>query len=262
MTRDWTEREIAAFVDGALDDPADAERIARAIETDAEARALSDRIAASNSLLREAFGTPMEQEVPPSIAAVLTNDARRVGRLPRRRPVPGFAPTALAASVALLIGLGLGATLAPQVLNPAKTVIGLGVGGPDDALAQALETLPSGASSPTGVRPMLTFRDATGRPCREFEVVGALPSDLEFGLACRIGDGTWEVPILVAAPANPLDPGGFEPASGAVGDALSAMLDALGAGPALTPDAEAALLASRWNGSPSKKTHPARREGE
>ena len=93
---------------------------------------------------------------------------------------------------------------------------------------------------------MLSFRDGAGRPCREFEVIGSLPEELEFGIACRNASGPWHVEIVVAAPQTEPGPQGFAPASGPAADALDAKLDALGAGPALSPEDEASLLRQGW----------------
>ena len=52
--------------------------------------------------------------------------------------------------------------------------------------------------------------------------------------------------IVVSAPIAEPMPGGYRPASGAAGSALAAMLDALGAGAAMEPAEEAALLKNGW----------------
>jgi hypothetical protein len=93
---------------------------------------------------------------------------------------------------------------------------------------------------------MLSFLDAEGRPCREFEVIGELPPQLEFGIACRTPGGAWDVAILVKAPVTEQGADGFAPASGPAADALGAMLDALGAGPAMAPEEERSLLGEGW----------------
>ena len=157
---------------------------------------------------------------------------------------------ALAASLALVVGLGAGGLLwAPENAVNIAAVGDAPFGGP---LQQALETLPSGTASADGVRPMLTFRDEAGHPCREFEIAGDRPGELEFGIACRrSSDGVWHVPIVVAAqPTDTTPESGFAPASGPAGDALEATLDALGAGPAITPEEEARLLELGWREAP------------
>ena len=103
----------------------------------------------------------------------------------------------------------------------------------------------SGTASPAEITPMLTFRDGNARVCREFETPGR-GGELEIGIACRSAAGAWGVEIVVTAPAPMPGAQGYVPASGPGADALDAMLGALGAGPPLDPQAEAALLARRW----------------
>lgn len=93
---------------------------------------------------------------------------------------------------------------------------------------------------------MLTFKDAQGRYCREFEVNGDLPSELEFGIACRTEEEAWHVEIIVTAPQAKRGEDGFVPASGPGADALEAMLDALGAGLPLSPNNELQAIQGGW----------------
>lgn len=249
MTRNWTETEIAAWVDGALENPAEAVRISAIVETDAKAARLAERIRASNQLLGEAFDAPMREPVPSAIATALAAAPERVAVLGgrpgplRRWPLAG---AAMAATIAFSVGLGTGLmTGGPPDVG---LVAGVGAHASDAPLARALETLPSGTVSEAGIRPMLTFRDADNLPCREFETTGA--TGLALGIACRREAGRWTVEILVAVPETDDGSGDYVPASGPSGDALAAVLDALGAGPSLSPDAEAALIAEDWSSAP------------
>jgi hypothetical protein len=240
MTRDWTEEQIAAHVDGALDGPEDA-AIRRAIETDPEARATADRLRALNRLLAEAFPLPAG-EIPNRIAAALAVEPDRVVPLARRRR-PVWLPVSAAASVALAAGLGLGVMLAgSDGAGPPESAT-LADAGP--ALEEALEKLASGTLSEAGVRPLATFREASGRPCREFETGGDMPATS--GIACRVPGGSWEVLAIVSLPgAGPETSDDYLPASGAQDLLLDGTLDSLGAGAPLPPGEEAALIRSGW----------------
>lgn len=254
MSTEWTEAEIAAWVDGQLDG-SEAERIARLVSVDHEAAAYAEAVRNTNQALKAAFEDPMTEPVPAPIRIAI--ESHPVGRarpfgagrpgLVRRK---GWRPAAVAASIALVIGLatGLGGGVllrAPE--HSERIVAATGMTRSGGPLHTALETLPSGSVSDNGVRPMLTFRDAEGRPCREFELVDAQPQELHLGIACRTADGAWHIDILVAAPpAGDMPATGFAPAAGAAGDALGAMLDALGAGPPLTPQEEDRLLEEGW----------------
>lgn len=244
MTRPWTEEEIAAFVDGALD-AGRAEEMARIIATDPEAAALAREIEDTNRLVRDAYADVMEAPVPDHLKAVVMETRQTVVPFrPKAAPRAfGWSQLAAAASVAIAVGLAAGIYLG----QPGGTlVVAPGDAGPDTPLFAALEHLPSGTRSAKNIVPMLSFRDRGGRYCREFEVIGALPEELEFGIACRIEPARWHVEIVVAAPIIEPGPEGFAPASGPAGDALDAMLDALGGTRPFLPEEEATLLDEGW----------------
>ncbi len=246
MTANWTEEEIAAWVDGAAD-AAEAERVERILADDPAARAYAETLQKANRALKSAFEAPMDEPVPAAIKAAILGEPGKVAQFPRRRSVSTWIPAAIAASLALVVGLGAGGLLETE---PAPGMIAvLGDAPTDGPLHAALETLPSGTESEDGVLPMLTFRDAEGRFCREFEVVGELPQEIEFGIACRTPADAWHVEIVVAAPVPEAGSGpDFRPAEGApASDALEAMLDALGFELPLLPDEEATLLEGGWN---------------
>ena len=241
MTRDWTEEQIAAHVDGALDSREDA-AVRSAIETDPEARATADRLRALNRLLGEAFPLP-GQDIPNAIAAALAVERVKVVPLERPRRA-AWLPMSAAASVAMAVGVGLGAMLAgSDGAGPPESAT-LADAGP--VLEQALEKLASGTLSDTGIRPLATFRETSGRPCREFETGGDMPPSS--GIACRVPGGSWEVLAIVPLPeAGPETSGEYLPASGARDLLLDGTLDALGAGAPLPPAEEAALIRSGWH---------------
>ncbi len=235
---------IARLVDGSLEGDPREQEIRDLVANNPEAMAYAEQIERSNRLIRAAFEAPMREPMPAGIRATLFALPGKVAMLRRPRV---WVPTAIAASLVLAIGIGGGISLLP---TPETQIVVLGDVAPDGPLHLALETLPSGSLSDAGVQPMLTFLDADGRACREFEVIGELPEELELGIACRQPAGGWHVEVVVTAPiadATPLGDG-FAPASGGPADkTLEAMLDALGAGPTLSPDEEAALLQNGWN---------------
>ena len=264
MTATWTEAEIAAFVDGELSS-ADADRIARVLVSDVDARVVADRIRATNDALKAAFAAPMDEQIPDAIfRTVAEQDRGGAGpsnrsatvtplRRHRDRSRSGgnrrWMPMALAACIALVVGFGTGGVLLPETAGPLTS----GDAPSGGALHAALETLPSGTVSSDGIQPMMTFADADGRLCREFEATGVLPGELGFGIACRTAADIWHVEILVTAPmVSPSHDLGTSDrptilASGPGPDALDAMLDALGAGPRMTVAEEAQLIAEGWH---------------
>lgn len=244
MPPEWTPDEIAALVDGALTGP-EAERARLAIETDPEAQVHAGRVRRLNGLLREAYDVPADAPMPAPIAGLLLFADDKVTALPKRRKVGIWVPATVAACLTLAVGLGLYGPFRPSSDRPIATV---GEAPPGGALFLALERLPSGETSPEGVRPMLTFRDGTGRPCREFEIDAVPTAALGLGIACRNAAGNWHVEVVVSAPAPGADHEGYVPTSGKAGGELDATVDELGAGKPLTPEEESSLLASDWKG--------------
>lgn len=235
---------IAKWVDGSFEGgPREAE-IRALLANDPDAKAYAEKIERSNQLIRKAFDPPMREPMPAGIRSTLFARPGKVAMLRRPRV---WIPTALAASLALVLGIGSGiGVLAPS--TDAQIAV-LGDVAPDGPLHMALETLPSGRLSEAGVQPILTFVDRNARACREFEVIGELPDEFELGVACRQPTGVWHVEIVVTAPIADATPvgNGFAPASGGPADVtLEAMLDALGAGPTLGPEQEAALMENSW----------------
>jgi hypothetical protein len=249
----WTENEIAAFMAGVIDGAA-AERIAMALENDAAAQAAAERLAEgaaphpADAALREAFAAPMTEPVPARLAAAVFAEPGKVASLPRRggggRPV-AWAPAAMAACLALALGFGAGFS-ARAPLPPSPQAGALSVGAASGAALAAFETAASGAER-DGLRLAASFRDGSGRPCREFETLAADGLPAAAGVACREGEG-WRVLAMaaVAAPQTGPGDGAYAPAGGDGPDALGALLDVLGAGPALSPEEEAALIAGGW----------------
>ncbi|MEM6422871.1 MAG: hypothetical protein AAF698_09800, partial [Pseudomonadota bacterium] len=231
MTREWTEEEIAAYVDGQIDDPAEAAIVARAIAEDPEAARLAEELGAINRALAEAYDAPMTEPIPPRIAETLNPAPIPLRPRSRRLSSSGPLPMALAASLALAVGLagGLLAPLGPTQPADDGVQLVLGPHSMADPLGAALEATPSGEVS-GAVRPLFSFLDADQRPCREFETAAGTGASGSTGIACRTEQGVWSVRILVATTAQDIaSVDGFVTASGAAEDALSVTLDALGA---------------------------------
>ncbi|NIA72417.1 DUF3379 domain-containing protein [Pelagibius litoralis] len=256
MPGNLTSEQIAAYVDGSLDE-AEAAAVAEAIEKDAEARAYAEEVREANRLLREAFDGPMAEPVSAELRdTILGSDLESGDAAPRgevvdfakareaRRPWVGMA---LAASIALVVGITSTAVFFPGGPDQPAPLVAVGPTPSTGLLHTALESLASGEVSEEGVQLMLTFRDGADRICREFELAGKAANTMDFGIACRGGgDSGWQVEIVVTGPALEANPDGIVPASGPAEDALNAMLDALGAQPALGPAEEADLLKNGW----------------
>lgn len=257
MTAPWTEDRIAALLDGAIEDPAEADALRQVIAADPAAQAVAVRIELTNRLMREAFtvepGDPASERLARAILDVADTAEPATGSVVpfRSRRASGIWLPRLAAA-GLVLGAGLGAAL--WLAGDGETmVLALGEVPSDGTLHHALETAPGGTADKSGVMPMLTFIDGAGRPCREFELTHRGERRVDGGIACRQPDGLWQVEALADASAETGQAGpaatpgaGFVPAAGSDGDVLDAALDSLGAGPALAPSEEARLIASGW----------------
>lgn len=252
---------LAAFVDGALS-PEESARVVLHLADHPDDSAHVDALMELNALLGQAFAAPLAQPAPQRIVATILGtdggaparaDASRRGRLAGWRPAGGraggrrvFAAAAVAAAaVALVVGLAFG----PGPMRRPVQILGAPPSADAD-LRAALETAPSGAvgtAGPHQITLLGTFLDKTGRPCREYDLLDPIANTMTQGVACRSGVGEWSTAVAVASRlAGGIDRDAFVPASGEPGDpeALDRALDMLGAGMAMTPAEEQALLDS------------------
>ncbi|MBP7001583.1 zf-HC2 domain-containing protein [Amaricoccus sp.] len=246
---------LAAFVDGALS-PEESARVVLHLADCADDAAYVDALMELNALLGAAFAAPVNQAIPERIRAAIfpapasVGRARASGRSGWRMARPGgrriAAWAAVAAAAALVVGVGI------DLRTGGDTVQIAGAPGADGALRAALEAAPSGEAPSEGeerITLIATYRDAAGRPCREYEILHDAERALTRGLACRNSGEDWETEVAVASrlPSPAAGGGeGFVPAQGAASDTLDAALDRLGIGMSLTPDEERALIGSDW----------------
>lgn len=247
-----TDEMLSAFLDGELDRPT-ADALRRQLANDEVLRARLERFQSADALIRSAFDPIADEPVPQSLMAAATRPARRraVLRLPRLAVSHEWA-LPLAASVALAFGVALGSGL----------TLGTGSGADggvlDRAVASgtplhvALESTPSDDvyRAPSGddvIAPVLTFKAADGRYCRQFE--WRTSARTLVGVACRTDRGIW-TPVAAVNVAHQAEDGGYHPAAGEEGDALSAIRTRMMTGAALDIEAEQKLIAHGWSGNP------------
>ena len=251
----WTDETLMAFADGELGpaeaasvaaaataDPALAARIDRfrqsrariaALRSDARPPdALIARIRALDAATRQATGPTA---APPTAAPPAAAVAEVIAFAPRPRTPLWQLP--LAASIALLAGLAIGAFLPGAGGGPAPGPALLALPG----LAEALPALPSGDSTtlPGGTRltAISSFETETGELCREVELA-APAGATTVAVACRAEAG-WDTRLALAADGGAA---GYAPAASL--DTLDAWLAASGAGAPLSARDEAARLAA------------------
>jgi hypothetical protein len=119
-----------------------------------------------------------------------------------------------------------------------------------DALSAALTQLASGTPGMAGERVVTvlrTFRDSTGRLCREFELSDTSPTTSNIGaIACHDGSAWWVEGAAWRSATGFGGGGEVIPASSEAPDKWAALLSRLGAGGALEREEEAAVIAGSW----------------
>ena len=227
---------LMAYADGELDAET-AARVEAALEQD---QGLAERLGVfltSRSALKAAFDPPLpvSPQLEAAVRAMAAPEPQVVALSARRPARPAWVPAAMAACLALAVGLGAGWGLrGPASLPGAAPQLALAEGA-----AAVLAALPSGQSAdlPGGhsLTVIASFEDAAGTLCREIAQDGAGGSVL--AVACKTNAG-WELRFALAAGTGGA---GYQPASAP--EALDAWLAATGAGAPLPPEAEAAALA-------------------
>jgi hypothetical protein len=243
MSATFTDAQLAAFLDGSLEDEGLIDAIEAAINADpalaerAEALAAGDDLA---PLVRDAFAPLLDAPVPERLTAALAPQPAEVIDLVAARAVqPRALPTPANDT-------GRSAWRWPQFgAMAASLVLGLVIGGPllkgggsadapqggELVLASAdldamLNAAPSGQRTDLAAlgegEVVLTFRNADGQLCRQFllEKSGAT-SD---ALACATGGGSWQVEAFGRRPAPA---GEMKLAGGDAAPAVVAAVDAM-----------------------------------
>jgi anti-sigma factor RsiW len=220
---------LMAFADGTLP-PAEAERVAAAVEADP---ALAERVALladGRRIAAGAFRDVLDEPVPARLlaAAGAAPAAPAMPRAANDNPRRGWRVTALAAAAGLLAGAFLGNWLPRSG----------GMPGPDGLLpARVAAALEGGQAA--GVAVAGTHATEGGVYCRRFALQDG-PGTVQ-GLACREPAG-WRLRVAVARGAAGT---GFQPASGE-DPVIAEVLERLGAGPALDAAAEAQAQRQGW----------------
>jgi hypothetical protein len=231
---------IGAYVDDEMT-PEQAEAFARAAAGDP---ALARRIAVQERLrgrLRGAYAGRLDQ--PPSAAVMRLLDQPRPV-LAWRRPlarigVPAGIGFALAASIALAVGLSQGAGGGDVAVSKAGALVARG------GLAEALDQrLGTDADPKARIQLVESFRTAGGRYCRIFRTHAPAQSA---GLACK-GAAGWTIASM-ATPSRGAA-ADYRQAGSGLPRGVVAALDDLGLSQPLSAQEEQAARAAGWSAAP------------
>jgi len=167
-------------------------------------------------------------------------------------------PTAMAASLALLVGGTMGWLAhrgsAPEPsATPALVAFANGSLRAEGPLARVLETASSGSAVEARaaggrawqLKASFSFRSVGGSPCRRYEVGDAAAGRFA-GYACRGADGIWLVQAHSKIGNSVPDGSKFTPAAGGEDGALDAAIRAAMDGDVLQSGEESELIAKHW----------------
>ena len=266
-----TDEILVAYADGRLS-TAEADLVASYLAGDEEARRFTVALKASADLVREAFEEPVNAQpsrlladmimaAPPHPAqrdTVVAMPTRASGSTNRRWERMAWKPMAMAASVALVVGIAAGSLLLPRPGADSVSPLTLGPVSPSGIFHGVLERRSTGdtIALETESRPrqklsmIATFRDRLERPCREVELVADTPdaSPIAAAVACRANDGRWivEGAMRVATTDASTGDGTFYPSGIRDKDAIDGLLSLLGASKSLAAAEERELMARGW----------------
>lgn len=234
---------LAAFVDGELS-PEEAAAVVMHLADHPADQAYVDDLFAANAALAKAFAAPLSEPMPAALRAALQADPAPAQIIP-------FRPRARLALIAGGAALAASLVAALVLFRPVEPLsLALGNVMEGTPLAQALDTLPSGTPfTETASRDLMilaTLPTDTG-PCREVEVIDRGAAQIELALACHDQATGWKIEVVLKEPlSTAVGQDGFVTAEGAAAQGLSPYLDQRGAGLALSPEAEADLIANGW----------------
>jgi len=246
-----SDETLMAYADGELD-AATRASIEAAMQGDPDIAKRVARHRALREAMQGAFSGVLEEPVPERLIAAARgqNIAPKgavvelaLAREAARRKTSlrsGWLPAAMAASLALGVGLGFLAWQGRSGLIQPGSGGGLVA---KAALAEALSTELSDDRSPALVAiAHLSFRAKSGEYCRTFSLTG---TDDSSGLACREGND-WKIKALAESPRAATNSGNFRTAASADSPAIRAAVEAVIDGEPLDHAGEIAARQAGW----------------
>lgn len=261
MTR-LTDETLMYYADGLLD-PSERRWVEKLVAGDARLQARLEVFQSTGrelaDLLEQADNEPAPARLRDFVSRLPVGPEPRRGKAGLKERIfqtANFRP-ALAASVALVAGIGLGWLLRGEEAGHAMALGDLVRIENNRIVARepldhALDSSPSGDRTaaalpdrqPFDLKVKMTFRNEAGRYCRAYEVAMTSSEHYE-GVACRV-DGQWSVALqALTAPSRPAS-GQFAPAGGGKSSAMDAAIGALIEGDPLAGEDEAAAMRKGW----------------
>jgi len=238
MNSDLTEKDyemVSGYLDGELDGE-QARALRARLLSEPRLRAASERLAAVDKRLQDAFDVPGADSVPAHITQMVQAAGTR-GRYSKRRLGWGLG---VAASVLFAAGVVLNADRQDRAGSQfaAQDVLVAPVLERALSRGEGWEQLPDG----TRVRALLSFSSTEGSWCREYLL--AQPGGEWRGVACRVA-GQWQTAVLAPEQAI-VSERAYRPAGAASPDQVVSFVDEHAADIPLGREQEAALIARGW----------------
>lgn len=250
---EFSDETLMAFADGNLD-PDTAAGIAARRTADPVLDRRIHQYEVSAQLARKAFDQVVREPVPLRLLAATRPSGRRWELWGSARAL-----TAMAASLALAVGLGAGYLAGEwgggqRGTGQGSTDLAMLAGCDAAGLSGALETAATGERRGSGacaIVPVASYRTDGGQVCRAFQASSASPSGpaAVAGIACRDDRGAWRTRVAVDMAPAAGGAAGYRPAAGP-GVGLAGLRAAIGlqAAPLSTAEEES-LLRSDWGKS-------------
>ncbi len=250
-----TDEKLSAYIDGELAD-SELDMISQALQQDDRLARRVEQLKSSNHLIVAAYSdidkTPMPQAVLDMLESTDTAERPQnvvpfpFHRLPRAAQQWAMP---IAASMMLVVGLGLGMQITPTgTAVQRNNVLAAGALDKTSPLHHALEKVASldtyiiNATNDAAITPSLTFMSVNGDYCREFMVTQNELTNR--AVACR-KTTTWEVQLVALVPAQNVEDGVYSTASAGFNAQFDEFVDGLISDEPLDADEEHALL-NKW----------------
>lgn len=249
---------LTAYLDGELS-ASEISHVEAQLSKSPELAARLDKMRKTDELLSQTYHRIDQRPMPTDVLDMLADFPEKQAKdqtatiLPfeifKKRPSIVASPiwkVAMAASVMLFVGLGVGRGLMTQTALPDLKATHIS---PDNALFAILDTQPSLSTASfdddTIIRPLMTFRSTDDTYCREFEII--TPETGSRSVACRT-ENSWMVKVTTKTRNNLSTGNGlYQTASQPESALLDSTILELMAGDALSADQEANIIEEKWH---------------
>ena len=252
-----TDQTLNAYIDDELDNESK-QALERELQFNAELQQKLSNLKKVNKALSISF--PLDKNIPerlintvrnyPHSSNVTSIETRKTNRATEKISKNWY-PTAIAASITLVLGALLSSYFIPSSFNNEDILLSTTIK-PNNALFEILENNLSSSEAEINtssnqqivVNPILSFKDKKGNYCREFDI--AVEGSISIGIACRVSDTRWNMEVLlhtdkVAGPAQT-----YSLASGYDENTIESVIDRLMVGDPILPEKEKLLIDNNW----------------